>query len=126
MGLMLFPGDGDVTSPHVEWSHSGFALFRRWLAQIEGFELDEMDGFGGERPWSGVHTTLEPLLNHPDDHGELTPAHCAAVLPRLEEIHDHHVSDAGDPDVRQHFEDVGRLITVLRICVAKDAELYFG
>ncbi|WP_406717684.1 hypothetical protein [Streptomyces althioticus] len=72
------------------------------------------------------NTTLAPLLDHPDDHGELTPAQCAAILPRLEEVHDDHVADDSDPDVRQHVEDVGRLITVLRICVAKDAELCFG
>nr|WP_033274308.1 hypothetical protein [Actinospica acidiphila] len=126
MGLMLFPGDGDVTSPDVEWTYSGFVSFRGWLARIEGFTLDDMDGFGGERPWSSVHTTLAPLLDHPDDHGELTPAQCAAILPRLEEVHDDHVADDSDPDVRQHVEDVGRLITVLRICVAKDAELCFG
>ncbi|MFI9265237.1 hypothetical protein ACIG5C_12815 [Streptomyces werraensis] len=126
MGLVLFPADGDVTSPDVEWAYSGFAMFRRWLAQIEGFALDDMEGFDGERPWSSVRTTLQPLLDHPDDRGELTPAQCAVLLPRLEEIRDHPVSDGGDPDVRQHIEDIGRLITVLRICVAKDVELYFG
>ncbi|MFJ7149044.1 hypothetical protein ACIQVT_12710 [Streptomyces sp. NPDC100445] len=28
MGLILFPGDGDTTSPHVAWSYSGFNAFR--------------------------------------------------------------------------------------------------
>ncbi|MEU6337722.1 hypothetical protein ABZ839_25380 [Streptomyces cellulosae] len=126
MGLVLFPDDGDVTSPDVDWAYSGFAMFRRWLAQIEGFALDDMDGFGGERQWPTVHTTLEPLLNHPDDHGELTPVQCAAILPRLEEIRDHHVADDSDPNIRQHAKDIGRLVTVLRICVAKDVDLCFG
>ncbi|MER6835378.1 hypothetical protein ABT320_15600 [Streptomyces cellulosae] len=126
MGLVLFPDDGDVTSPDVDWTYSGFAMFRRWLAQIEGFALNDMDGFCGERQWSSVHTTLEPLLNHPDDHGELTPAQCATILPRLEEIRDHHVADGCDPDIRQHAKDIGRLVTVLRMCVAKDLDLCFG
>lgn len=84
-GLVLFPGDGDNSSPDVSWSYSGFAAFRRRLAQSAGFALSEMWGFGGDRPWSEVSTVLEPLLNHPDDGGDdLTPADCAVVLPRLQ------------------------------------------
>lgn len=67
MGLMLFPGDGDVTSPNISWSYTGFNMFREWLAQAEGFTLAEMNGFGGDRPWTSVSTTLAPLLDHPDD-----------------------------------------------------------
>jgi len=75
MGLVLFPGDGDTTSPDVSWSYSGFAAFRRRLAQAEGFTLSEMWGFGGERPWSEVPTVLKPLLEHPDVGGDdLSPA----------------------------------------------------
>jgi hypothetical protein len=61
VGLMLFPGDGDVTSPDVSWSYTGFHLFREWLASTEGFTLAEMHGFGGDRAWSGVSTTLAVL-----------------------------------------------------------------
>ncbi|GAB7036059.1 hypothetical protein AB0G35_24255 [Streptomyces sp. NPDC021749] len=87
MGLVLFPGDDDTSSPDVSWSYTGFGVFRRWLAQAEGFALDEMHGFGGRRPWSDVSTTLAPLLNHPDDDGpDLSPIQCAAILPRLKEI----------------------------------------
>ncbi|MGW3853273.1 hypothetical protein ACWD74_40665, partial [Streptomyces fagopyri] len=50
-GLMLFPGDDDVASPDVSWSYTGFSMFRKWLAQAEGFTLTEMNGFGGERQW---------------------------------------------------------------------------
>ncbi|MHC5699884.1 hypothetical protein OTC26_000250 [Streptomyces tirandamycinicus] len=70
MGLVLFPGDGDNSSPDVSWSYSGFAAFRRRLAETEGFVLCEMRGFGGRRPWSEVSTALEPLLDHPDDGGD--------------------------------------------------------
>lgn len=28
MGLMLSPGDDDVTSPDVSWSYTGFNMFR--------------------------------------------------------------------------------------------------
>ncbi|WP_328839049.1 hypothetical protein [Streptomyces europaeiscabiei] len=42
MGLILFPGDGDTSSPDVSWSYSGFAAFRRRLTRAEGFTLSEM------------------------------------------------------------------------------------
>ncbi|MBG7697698.1 hypothetical protein HCJ76_06300 [Streptomyces sp. MC1] len=127
MGLMLFPGDGDVASPDISWSYTGFNMFRKWLAQTEGFTLTEMDGFGGERQWGGVSTTLAPLLNHPDDHGpDLAPAQCAAMLPRLEAILVQRQPDENDPVLRRRIEDVRQLITVLRLCVDKDVELIFG
>ncbi|MGW8375303.1 hypothetical protein [Streptomyces sp. ODS28] len=128
MGLMLFPGDDDVASPDVSWSYTGFGMFREWLAQTEGFVLTEMEGFGGDRQWSSVSTTLEPLLNHPDDDGpDLTPAQCAAMLPRLEAILDLRLpDDSVDPLLSRRSEDVSQLVTVLRSCVDKKAELIFG
>jgi hypothetical protein len=126
MGLMLFPGDDDVASPDVSWSYTGFSLFRKWLAWVEGFALAEMDGFGGDRQWSSVSTTLAPLLNHPDDEGDLTPAQCAAMLPRLEDILNQRESDDSDPVLRRRIEDLSELVTVLRVCVDKDVELLFG
>jgi hypothetical protein len=65
VGLTLFPGDGNTSSPDVAWSYRGFAAFRRQLAQAEGFALSKMWGFGGDRPWSDVSTSLEPLLDRP-------------------------------------------------------------
>ncbi|MET9141818.1 hypothetical protein ABZX89_33595 [Streptomyces parvulus] len=127
MGLMLFPGDDDVASPDVSWSYTGFSMFRKWLAQAEGFTLTEMNGFGGGRQWHSVSTTLAPLLNHPDDDGpDLTPTQCAAMLPRLEAILDQQQSDDSDPVIRRRIEDVRQLITVLLFCVNKDVGLIFG
>jgi hypothetical protein len=127
MGLMLFPGDDDAASPDVSWSYTGFSTFRKWLAQTEGFTFAEMDGFGGDRQWSSLSTTLVPLLNHPEDDGpDLTPAQCAAMLPRLTAILDQRQPDDGDPVHRRRIEDVSQLVTVLRICVDKDVELIFG
>jgi hypothetical protein len=127
MGLMLFPGDDDVASPDVSWSYTGFSMFRKWLAQTEGFALAEMAGFGGDCQWSSVSTTLAPLLNHPDDDGpDLAPAQCAAMLPRLEAILDQRQPDDSDPALRRRIEDVSQLVTVLRFCVDKNVELIFG
>jgi hypothetical protein len=127
VGLTLFPGDGDVESPDISWSYTGFHMFREWLAQAEGFTLTEMHGFGGDRQWCSVSTTLVPLLNHPDNDGpDLAPAQCAAMLPRLEAILEQCQPDDGDPVLGRRIEDVSQLITVLRLCVDKDVELLFA
>ncbi|WP_329301651.1 hypothetical protein OG410_28025 [Streptomyces sp. NBC_00659] len=126
MGLILFPGDGDTASPDVAWSSTGFNAFRRRLTQAEGFVLDEMRGFGGERPWSDVSTTLEPFLDRPDDGGgELSTAECTAFLPRLEAITGEWRAQAADPLLQQHIEDARQLALVLRLCIRKDVELLF-
>ncbi|MDH6513866.1 hypothetical protein M2163_009160 [Streptomyces sp. SAI-135] len=127
MGLVLFPGDDDTSSPDVSWSYTGFGVFRRWLAQVEGFALDEMHGFGGQRPWNDVSTSLAPLLNHPDDGGpDLSPMQCAAVLPRMQEIADQPQEGSIDPLHRRHIDDARQLVVVLQLCIAKDVDLLFG
>jgi hypothetical protein len=124
VGLILFPGDGDTSSPDVGWSYSGFDAFRRQLARAEGFDLDEMWGFGGERRWRDVSTSLEPLLHRPDDGGgELLPIECAALLPRIEGIVGHWQSEVGVPQT--HIDAAQQLAVVLRLCIAKDVELIF-
>lgn len=123
---MLFPGDGDVTSPDVSWSYTGFHMFRGWLADAEGFPLAEMHGLGGDRAWSSVSSTLTPLLDHPDDDGSLTAAQCAAMLPRLEAIIDQFNSEARDPVLQRRVDDACQLVTVIKYCLDKDVELIFG
>ncbi|MFF3860443.1 hypothetical protein [Streptomyces sp. NPDC002209] len=126
MGLCLFPGDGDLTSPDVSWSYSGFKAFRRRLAQAEGFTLPDMWGFGGDRQWAEVSSTLEPLLDHPDDAGELSATDCARVLPRLVEIIMEWEAEQGDPALARHIEDARQLVIVLKTCVDENVELLFG
>ncbi|MFF7155718.1 hypothetical protein [Streptomyces sp. NPDC008139] len=127
MGIALFPGDDDTSSPDVSWSYTGFDVFRQWLAQTEGFALDEMHGFGGSRPWNDVSTALAPLLNHPDDDGpDLSPTQCAALLPRLQEIADRPQQDGTDPLLQRHIDDARQLAVVLQLCIEKDIDLLFG
>ncbi|MGW0860737.1 hypothetical protein [Streptomyces sp. NPDC002690] len=126
MGLVLFPGDGDNSSPDVSWSYSGFAAFRRRLADAEGFALSEMQGFGGERPWSEVSTALKPLLDHPDAGGDdLSVDECASILVRLETITDQWAREGGDQLFQQHNQDARQLAGVLRLCIEKDVPLAF-
>ncbi|MFE3737616.1 hypothetical protein [Streptomyces sp. NPDC059134] len=126
MGLCLFPGDGDLTSPDISWSYSGFSAFRRRLAQAEGFTLPDMWGFGGDRQWGEISSTLEPLLDHPDDAGELSAADCAKVLPRLAGIITEWETEKGDLALARHVEDARQLVIVLKICVDSNVELVFG
>ncbi|MEU2431399.1 hypothetical protein ABZ611_18115 [Streptomyces sp. NPDC007861] len=126
MGLRLFPGDGDLTSPDVSWSYSGFKAFRRRLAQAEGFALPDMWGFGGDRQWSEISSTLEPLLDHPDDAGDLSAADCARILPRLAEIITEWETEDDDLTLARHIEDARQLVIVLTICVDSNVELLFG
>lgn len=127
MGLVLFPGDADINSPDLAWSYTGFGVFRRWLAQAEGFELGEMDGFGGQRPWSDVSTTLAPLLDHPDDGGpDLTPFQCAAILTRLQEIAYQPQEGSIDPLLQRHLDAARQFVVVLQLCIEKNVDLLFG
>ncbi|MEV7243131.1 hypothetical protein AB0N92_18055 [Streptomyces sp. NPDC093248] len=126
MGLVLHAADGDVSGPDVSWSYGGFAAFRQCLAQAEGFDLYEMWGFGGERPWSEVVTVLEPLIDHPDDGGDdLSPADCAAMLPRLEAITHQWAQDGEDTLLREHIEEARDLAAILRVCIEKNVSLRF-
>ncbi|WP_406011164.1 hypothetical protein OG440_37280 [Streptomyces sp. NBC_00637] len=126
MGLVLFPGDADNGSPDVSWSYSGFATFRRRLAETEGFVLTEMSSFGGERPWSEMSTVLKPFLDHPDAGGDnLSPADCAVILPRLEAIIDQWARESGDQHLQQHIADADQLADVLRLCIEEDVPLTF-
>ncbi|WP_248508123.1 hypothetical protein [Streptomyces sp. D2-8] len=56
----------------------------------------------------------------------LTPAQCAAVLPRLEAILNQHEPDDSDLVLRRRIEEVSELVAVLRICADKDVELILG
>ncbi|MEU6429895.1 hypothetical protein ABZ860_28740 [Microbispora sp. NPDC046973] len=124
MGVILAPADDDVTSPDVSWSCTWFGHFRRALAAAEGFDLDSMAGFGGDAPWNTVETTLAPLLNHPDDSGDLTAAECAQVIPRLTEI----ISSWRD-EPSEHWQAYAErghdLIEVLQVCVRQGVSLMF-
>ncbi|WP_327281238.1 MULTISPECIES: hypothetical protein [unclassified Streptomyces] len=127
MGLILFPGDGDNSSPDATWSCVRFHSFRQRLARSEGFDLCEMWGFGGERPWSDVSTVLEPLLDHPDVGGdELSPAKCKVMLPRMEAIAEEWATGSDDPLLHQHIEDASNLAEVLQFCVDVRVPLLFG
>lgn len=116
------------------WAYSGFNRFRERLAAAEGFSLSDMQGFSsgnpfkgtrvaGVRSWDEITTPVKPLLDHPDDGGELTAAECAQVGPMLREV----VSGWGADDSRLGRDrDRGlALADCMDICARLDTPLEF-
>ena len=67
--------------------YSQFNEWRTEIAKICGFNLYEMEGFRGPRPWNRLKPdTLHLLLNHSDCDGNLAWNDCAAIADRLEEL----------------------------------------
>ncbi|MFF4771756.1 hypothetical protein [Microtetraspora fusca] len=122
MGVILAPDNGDATSPDVSWSWTWFGHFRRALAVAEGIDLDSMVGFGGDRSWDTVETSLSPLLSHPGDEWELTAAECAQLLPRLSEVISRWHA-APSEDLQAYAERGQDLIEVVRVCIHQDVPL---
>ncbi|MFE9742253.1 hypothetical protein [Streptomyces sp. NPDC006477] len=103
MGLFLSRATGRQQARCL-WFYSGFAAFRRRMAETEGFVLSEMRGFGGERRWNEVSIVLQALLNRPDAGGDdLSPAACASVLIRLEVVLDQRAREGGDQLIQQYY-----------------------
>ncbi|WP_243762508.1 hypothetical protein [Streptomyces sp. Tu 3180] len=64
---------------------------------------------------------LEPLLHPPDVGGDdLSPAGCAAILPRPETVTDQRAHEGGDTLRHEHIEEGRRPATVLRLCLGKN------
>jgi hypothetical protein len=69
-------------------SYSAFGEWRKAIAQAIGIDLDSMEGFGGDTPWSSLPPDpLHILLNHPDDSGEIAAEHCLLLRQRLHDIY---------------------------------------
>lgn len=101
-----------------QWSYDGFADFRRRLAEEEEFDLDSMQGYGGDISWTDVITDLKPLLNHSDADGSLTAEECAQIAPRLREA----VADW--PDDYDHRSALN-LAACMDACAAAGEKLEF-
>lgn len=114
----------DRTWPWPQWSYDGFSRFRERLARAEGFDLSEMRGFDGHRDWDEVTTDLAPLLNHSDCDGEMTPAECLEVYPRLEDIITAW-GETGDPVLDYDAQNGRCLVEAMKMCAFNDLTLIF-
>lgn len=107
---------GDAT-----WSYTGFHNFRTEVARLDGIDLNEMAGFCDREDavrWDSVDSALNPLLDHSDCDGVLTPEQCAQVAPRLAELSDQLHSSY---DRRQ----AENLVEAMELCIASGVPLEF-
>lgn len=65
-------------------AYSGYAAWRRAIAQAKGFNIDDMDGFGGKTPWTDQPFQL--ILNHSDCDDGYSLEQIPEVLQEVEEI----------------------------------------
>lgn len=127
MPIWISAGDGK----EFAMNYGAFSHFRHRLAAAEGIDLRMMEGFrhpetlelGPTISWSDVQTPLRPFLDHPDDHGHLTPKKCAQMLPRLIEILDTWESVGAEP--KFHTTRGRHLVEAMRACVATGKKLKF-
>lgn len=63
-------------------SYSGFGNFRESWAKHLGFNLKEMDGFGGEKKWT--NEPIQAFFNHSDCEGEISVEDCKEILIQAE------------------------------------------
>lgn len=79
-----------LDTSHDAWHgpYSSFMEWRKWLANQIGFNLNEMDGFGGSKPFEQMKHNIRPLLDHSDCDGELSPDECRQIAFGLQQILD--------------------------------------
>jgi hypothetical protein len=132
MGLD-FTHEADIGHHCPQWGYMGFGLFRERLAEAEGFVLRDMYGFTDlarrltepdhiGRDWEEITTPLKPLLDHSDCDGDLSPAECAQVAPRLREI-----VEQWPDDPEHHYDRVNGLALVdcMVVCQMFETKLEF-
>ena len=119
-----------LTFSHADayFSFSTFHEFRRRLAQMAGIKLDEMQGYTNPpeagKPWSEVNDPIVHLLDHSDADGEISPAQCEQLGPRLLELLDRW--DDENDDAYPYFQIHGRkLAGGMEMCVAMNHSLQF-
>lgn len=76
----------DTTHNCWHGAYSSFNLFRKNLASLIGFNLNDFEGFGGTRSFSEMKHGIMPLLNHSDCDGELTVDECKSIVEGLNDV----------------------------------------
>jgi hypothetical protein len=123
MGLGFRAAGAEPDLPYEErasWSYGSFGDFRRRLAAQIGITLYEMEGFGGDVSWDPFkQEPLYPLLDHPDDEGELSWSECARIWPALV------VAVKNWPEHDMHRRQALLLAKHMRFCAENERELLF-
>lgn len=95
-----------LDTTHNAWHgpYSSFGRWRKWLAKQIGFNLEEMQGYGGDRPFDEMDHDIKPLLNHSDCDGELSPEECKQIANGLKQIIDKVSNQSTDLIESRHIE----------------------
>lgn len=135
MGLSLRAGRlvGPLpTDPLPQWSYTGFAFFRRALAEHIGVDLTQMQSSDGLTRWDSVASPLRHLLDHADDCGELTIGQVRELAPALREAVSslaRQAADNADGLLWSLESSNGRaahdLVALLELCVAEGLPVHF-
>jgi len=98
MGLDVHVGDyesKEYVSEHLG-AYSGYYRWRKAIAKAKDFDLDDMDGFDGNVPWTNQPFQL--ILNHSDCDGEYSMADIPELLDELHDIKQLNVDDYDQTD----------------------------
>ena len=110
----------DVSHDCWHGPYSSFARFREQLANCIGTNLNNYEGYGGTVKFSTLQHDLEPLLNHSDCDGTLSPDECERIIKGLNSIL---------PNVPPECEDLKKSIVQFRdgcqSAVDADEDVYF-
>lgn len=81
-----------LDTTHDAWHgpYSSFNQFRKWLAAKIGIELYDYIGYGDNatKDLKSIEHDIQPLLDHSDCDGELTPEECKRISAGLKQIID--------------------------------------
>lgn len=79
MGLDISPGTFCM-------SYGSFNNLRRDIAKSCGFDLDQMEGFAGNRSWDEIRSPVAYLLNHSDCEGKIPFNEVVQLKPELDKV----------------------------------------
>ena len=104
-----------IISEHLG-SYSGFHFWRKAVAKAAGFDLDNMEGFGGKQEsWDGKPFPL--ILNHSDCDGGYSLEQILEVLREAEAIKKLNVDD---------YEQSDKFIRLCKVALEHKKPIEFG
>ena len=77
-----------LDTSHGCWNgpYSLFNSFRIQVAAQIGFDLDKMEGFGGEISFDDMNHPIKPLLDHSDCDGQLSSSDLTSIVKGIDMI----------------------------------------
>lgn len=116
MGLYFTIGN---RSSAAHWSYGGFHAFRVKISALAGINLNDMQGFDGNKKWSDLKDDIVPFLNHSDCDGSLSPQECKKIYPRLAEL----LNNMPEDDYDRKNGNI--LVENMKECVKRRVKLIF-